>query len=71
VSTRAGVVQFATASARRDRIQTLIRSGAKRRGAHRVRDGLRVEVDGLPAGPADAGLPQFQQMDSLIEELKR
>ncbi|HZF29720.1 MAG TPA: MBL fold metallo-hydrolase [Gammaproteobacteria bacterium] len=73
VSTRADVVQFRDdVGAMRDRIQTLIRSGASKQQVLTV-----FEMDygwkstGCPPSPPTPGCLQFQQMDSLIEELSR
>ncbi|HEX5049979.1 MAG TPA: MBL fold metallo-hydrolase [Gammaproteobacteria bacterium] len=73
VSTRADVVQFKNdVVAMRDRIQSLIRSGATKQQVLTV-----FEMDytwkstGCPPSPPTAGCLQFQQMDSLIEELKK
>jgi len=73
VSTRADVVLFkADVGAMRDRIQSLIRSGASKQQVLTV-----FEMDygwkstGCPPSPPTPGCLQFQQIDSLIEELKR
>ncbi len=73
VSTRADLVQFnADVAAMRDRIRELIHSGASKQQVLAV-----FEMDygwrstGCPPSPPTAGCLQFQQMDSLIEELQR
>jgi glyoxylase-like metal-dependent hydrolase (beta-lactamase superfamily II) len=72
VSTRADVVKFrADLEAMRDRIAALIRSGASKQQVLTV-----FEMDygwrstGCPPTPPTPGCLQFQQMDSLIEELQ-
>jgi hypothetical protein len=56
----------------RNRIQSLIRSGATKQQVLTV---FEMDYDwkstGCPPSPPTPGCLQFQQMDSLIEELKR
>ena len=73
VSTKADVVKFrADLEAMRDRIAGLIRSGATKQQVLTT-----FEMDygwrstGCPLTPPTPGCLQFQQMDSLIEELSR
>jgi glyoxylase-like metal-dependent hydrolase (beta-lactamase superfamily II) len=72
VSTRADLAQFnADVAAMRERIGALIRSGASKQQVLTM-----FEMDygwrstGCPPSPPTGGCLQFQQMDSLIEELK-
>jgi cyclase len=73
VATRADLVRFrGDVQAMRDRITALIRSGATKQQVLTV-----FEMDygwkstGCPPSPPTPGCLQFQQMDSLIEELRR
>jgi glyoxylase-like metal-dependent hydrolase (beta-lactamase superfamily II) len=73
VSTRADLVQFRNdVEAMRDRIAMLVRSGATKQQVVSVFEtdyGWRAT--GCPPSPPTPGCLQFQQMDSLIEELSR
>jgi glyoxylase-like metal-dependent hydrolase (beta-lactamase superfamily II) len=73
VATRADLVQFRNdVEAMRERIATLVRSGASKQQVLTV-----FEMDygwkstGCPPSPPTGGCLQFQQMDSLIAELAR
>jgi glyoxylase-like metal-dependent hydrolase (beta-lactamase superfamily II) len=73
VATRADLVKFrANVAAMRDRIAALIRSGASKQHVLTV-----FEMDygwkstGCPPSPPTGGCLQFQQMDSLLEELRQ
>jgi cyclase len=73
VTTRAELIQFRSdVEAMRDRIRMLVRSGATKQQVLTV-----FETDygwrstGCPPSPPTGGCLQFQQMDSLIEELSR
>lgn len=72
VSTRADVVKFrADVEAMRTRIQTMIRKGARKQQVLKVfEDDYGWRSTGCPPSPPTAGCLQFQQMDSLIAELK-
>ena len=72
VSTRADVVKFkADLEAMRTRIQTMIRRGASKQQVLKVfEDDYGWRSTGCPPSPPTAGCLQFQQMDSLIAELK-
>jgi len=73
VATRQDLVQFrANVAAMRDRIAALIRSGASKQQVLTV-----FEMDygwkstGCPPSPPTGGCLQFQQMDSLLAELRK
>lgn len=72
VSTRADVVTFkADLEAMRTRIQRMIRQGASKAQVLKVfEDDYTWRSTGCPPAPPTAGCLQFQQMDSLIAELK-
>jgi glyoxylase-like metal-dependent hydrolase (beta-lactamase superfamily II) len=73
VSTRADLVQFrGDVQAMHDRVAMLVRSGATKQQVVNVFEtdyGWRAT--GCPPSPPTPGCLQFQQMDSLIEELSR
>jgi cyclase len=73
VSTRADVVTFkADLEAMRSRVAALIRSGGSRDAVVAMMEqdyGWRAT--GCPPSPPTAGCLQFQQIDALIEELRR
>jgi cyclase len=73
VSTRAEMTSFRNdVAAMRDRIGALVRSGATKQQVVSVFEtdyGWRAT--GCPPSPPTGGCLQFQQMDALIEELKR
>jgi glyoxylase-like metal-dependent hydrolase (beta-lactamase superfamily II) len=72
ISTRADVVKFkADLEAMRTRIQTMIRQGASKQQVLKAfEDDYGWRSTGCPPSPPTAGCLQFQQMDSLIAELK-
>jgi cyclase len=73
LSTRAEMMTFRNdVAAMRDRIEALIRSGAtKQQVVTMFETDYGWRAAGCPPSPPTGGCLQFQQMDALIEELKR